>query len=148
MTDEEPAAGKRVRQIAPEYEGTEVYHSLYLPTEWVPDGSYPVIVEYTGNYFPTSGSTGEIKDANLGYGMSGRKQYIWVCMPYVEERRKKNAVTWWGDKHATIDYCKINLPRICEQFGGNPDKVIICGFSRGAIGSSYIGLADDEISAL
>ena len=28
------------------------------------------------------------------------------------------------------------------------DKVIICGFSRGAIGSSYIGLADDEIAAL
>jgi len=28
MTDEAPAAGKRVRQVAPEYEGTQVYHSL------------------------------------------------------------------------------------------------------------------------
>ena len=51
MTEEAPAAGKRVRQVAPEYEGTQVYHSLYLPTDWKPGEKYPVIVEYTGNYF-------------------------------------------------------------------------------------------------
>ena len=52
MTDESPAAGKRVRQVAPEYKGTEVYHALYLPVDWKPGGTYPVIVEYTGNKFP------------------------------------------------------------------------------------------------
>ena len=31
MTSQEPAAGRRVRQVAPEYKGTEVYHALYLP---------------------------------------------------------------------------------------------------------------------
>ena len=148
MSNDEPAAGKRVRQVAPEYEGTEVYHSLYLPTDWKPDGSYPVIVEYTGNKFPAGKGSGEVKDANLGFGMSGGRKYIWVCMPYVEEGRKRNATKWWGDKKATVDYCKVNLPRICRQFGGDPDRVIVCGFSRGAIGSSYIGLADDEIASL
>jgi hypothetical protein len=148
MTDDAPTAGKRVRQVAPEYEATEVYHSLYLPTDWKPGGRFPVIVEYTGNKFPPGKGSGEVKDANLGYGMSGGRGFIWVVMPYVQEGRKENAVTWWGDRQATVDYCKLNLPRICEQFGGDPDKVFICGFSRGAIGSSYIGLADDEIAAL
>tara|TARA_R110002096_G_scaffold55552_8_gene142437 strand:+ start:662 stop:1525 length:864 start_codon:yes stop_codon:yes gene_type:complete len=148
MIEASPVAGERVRQIAPEYEGTQVYHSLYLPVDWKPDGKYPVIVEYTGNHFPPGKGSGEVKDANLGYGMSGGEGFIWVVMPYIEVGRKENAVKWWGDKQATIDYCKVNLPRICKEFGGDPDNVIICGFSRGAIGSSYIGLADDEIAGL
>jgi hypothetical protein len=147
MSDEEPGPGKRVRRVAPEYEGTEVYHALYLPVDWKPGGTYPVIVEYTGNKFPACGSTGEVKDANLGYGISGGRGFIWVSMPYVDVGGQKNAVTWWGDRQATIDYCKVNLPRICKTFGGNPDNLVICGFSRGAIAASYIGLADDEIAA-
>ena len=146
MTDEAPGPGRRVRQVAREYAGTEVYHSLYLPVDWKPGGKYPVIVEYTGNRFPPGKGSGEVKDANLGYGMSGGRGFIWITMPYVEVGRKKNAVLWWGDKQATVDYCKVNLPRICEQFGGDLDNVFVCGFSRGAIGSSYIGLADDAIA--
>ncbi len=69
-------------------------------------------------------------------------------MPYVEKDRKRNAVTWWGDRQATVAYCKVNLPRLCSQFGGDPDRVFLCGFSRGAIGAGYIGLADDAIAGL
>ncbi|MFT6861655.1 MAG: hypothetical protein ACJAVK_000207 [Akkermansiaceae bacterium] len=148
MTDEEPAAGRRVRQVAPEYVGTKVYHSLYLPVAWKVGGKFPVIVEYTGNKFAKCGSTGEVKGANLGFGLTGGKGFIWVAMPYLEKGGKKNAVTWWGDRAATIDYCKTNLPRICEAFGGDPENVFICGFSRGAIATSYLGLGDDEIAAL
>ncbi len=148
MTTEQPAAGRRVRQVALEYEGTEVYHALYLPEDWKPDGNYPVMVEYTGNKFDECGSTGEVKDANLGYGLTGGKGFIWVAMPYIDQGGTRNALTWWGDRQATIDYCKVNVPRICEQFGGDPNCVFICGFSRGAIGASYIGLADDEIASL
>lgn len=148
MTTEPAGIGKRVRQVAPEYEGTDVYHSLYLPTNWKAGGKYPVIVEYTGNKFPPGKGSGEVKDANLGFGMSGGKDFIWVVMPYVQNGRKENTVTWWGDKQATVDYCKMNLPRICNEFGGDPEKVIVCGFSRGAIGCSYIGLADGEIASL
>ena len=148
MTKQSPAAGKRVRQVAPEYQGTDVYHSLYLPVAWKPQRKYPVLVEYTGNKFPPGKGSGEVKDANLGYGISGGKNFIWVVMPYIEKGRQKNAVKWWGDRQATIDYCKVNLPRICEQFGGDSGNVFICGFSRGAIGASYIGLADNEIASL
>ena len=148
MTDGAPGPGRRVRQVAPEYEGTDVHHALYLPVDWRPGGRYPVIVEYTGNYFPACGSTGKVEDANLGYGLTGGRRFIWVAMPYVEKGRRQNAVTWWGDKQATVDYCKTDLPRICEQFGGDPGNCFICGFSRGAIAASYIGLADDEIASL
>ena len=148
MTDDEPAPGKRVRQVAKEYEDTEVYHTLYLPTDWEKGKTYPVIVEYTGNKFPPGKGSGEVKDANLGFGLTGGKGFIWITMPYVQKGGKENAVTWWGDRQATINYCKTNLPRICKQFGGDLDNVFICGFSRGAIACSYIGLADDEIAKL
>ncbi|MCP4886953.1 MAG: hypothetical protein GY904_10125 [Planctomycetaceae bacterium] len=148
MVNLAPAAGRRVRQVAAEYAGTDVYHSLYLPVDWIPEGKYPVIVEYTGNRFPSGKGSGEVKDANLGYGMSGGRGLIWVVMPYIEKNLTENAVQWWGNKQATIDYCKVNLPRICEAFGGDCDNVFFCGFSRGAIGISYIGLGDDEIASL
>ena len=147
MAEGLPAPGKRVRQVAPEYKGTQVYHSLYLPIDWKKGNSYPVLVEYTGNKFPACGSSGEVKGANLGYGLSGGKGFIWVSMPYIQKGKKENAVTWWGDRQATIEYCKVNLPRICEEFGGDPDNLFICGFSRGAIACSYIGLADDKIAS-
>lgn len=147
MTNEAPAPGKRVRQVAPEFKGAQVYHSLYLPTDWQKGKTYPVLVEYTGNKFPACGSTGEVKGANLGYGLSGGEKFIWVSMPYIQKGKKENALTWWGDRQATIDYCKVNLPRICKEFGGDPDNLFICGFSRGAIACGYIGLADDHIAA-
>jgi hypothetical protein len=120
---------------------------LYLPTDWQWGKSFPVLIEYTGNKFVASGATGEVKDANLGYGLSGGKGFIWVTMPYIQKDKKENALTWWGDREATIDYCKVNLPRICADFGGDTNNLFICGFSRGAIACSYIGLADDEIAS-
>lgn len=152
VSEGEPAAGKRVVVTSSEYAGTDVHHMLYLPPDWdakaVADGTrWPVIVEYTGNYFPTSGSTGKVEDAALGFGISGGR-FIWVTLPFVSAEHKQNAVTWWGDEAATIAYAKTNVPRICEKFGGDPDAVFLCGFSRGAIATNYVGLHDDEISKL
>ena len=148
MTYGAPAAGKRVWQQAPEYRGTDVYHSLYLPQKWTPGEKYPVLVEYTGNKFPPGKGSGEVKDANLGYGISGGSKFIWIVMPYIAMDQKHNAVTWWGNREATIQYCKQNIGRICTEFGGDLNNLLICGFSRGAIATSYIGLADDEIAQL
>ncbi|MCR9200344.1 MAG: hypothetical protein NXI04_17045 [Planctomycetaceae bacterium] len=147
-TDGTPAAGRRVRQTAAEYSGTDVYHTVYLPESWTPDGpSLPIIFEYTGNYFPASGSTGEVKDAQLGYCLTGG-QFIWVSLPYIKTGGQENQVTWWGDTAATVEYAKVNVPRIIEQFHADRRTVLLCGFSRGAIGVNYLGLHDDEIAAL
>jgi hypothetical protein len=152
LTEQGPQPGKRATVIAPEYEGTKVRHLIALPDDWTPDWkargkSWPIIAEYTGNFFPTSGSTGEVEGAALGYGLA-RGKAIWVVLPYVAKDGQKNERTWWGDIDATVGYAKTNLPRICAEFGGDPKKVVLCGFSRGAIGVSFLGLHDDEVAKL
>ncbi len=144
---DEPTPGKRAKVIVPEYSGTEVHHVLYLSPDWTREKRWPVVIEYTGNYAPKLGSTGLVEDAALGFGLSGG-ECIWVVMPYVSADGNSNERTWWGDVEATVDYAKTNVPRICEEFGGDPRKIVICGFSRGAIGVNFIGLHDDEIAKL
>ena len=145
-TDHEPAPGKRVRQSNRNYAGTEVYHLLYLPTDWVKGKSYPVIVEYAGNKWKTS--PGTVEGSNLGYGISGGKGVIWISMPFVDKDHQRNATTWWGDVDSTVDYCKKTVNGICAEYGGDSSNVFIAGFSRGAIACNYIGLHDDEIASL
>ena len=152
QADAAPAAGRRVAVTPPEYAGTQVHHSLWLPADWNPawrggKTRWPVIVEYTGNSSPAHGSTGRVQDAGLGYGLSAAR-FIWVVLPYVADDGRHNEVTWWGDVEATVAYAKKNVPRICAEFGGDPGKVLVCGFSRGAIGVNFIGLHDDEIAGL
>jgi hypothetical protein len=152
MTEGEPTAGKRVQVTPTEYESSQVHHSLYLPVDWTAKKAaagekWPVIVEYTGNHFPVAGSTGEVSGANLGYGIS-RGKFIWVVLPFIEPDRSSNAIRWWGDEALTVEYAKCNVPRICKEYGGDSNKVLICGFSRGAIAVNYIGLHDDEIAKL
>jgi len=151
-TDHAPAPGKRVRQINKNYAGTEVYHLLYLPTDWVKGKKYPVIVEYAGNgpYSNMYGDTcsGRVEGCNLGYGISGGKGVIWICMPFISKDHKNNQLKWWGDVEATVDYCKQTVRQICADYGGDSSKVFIAGFSRGAIACNYIGLHDDEIASL
>jgi len=148
----EPTADKRAIVTTPEYAGTEVYHTLYLPPDWTSDWqaqnkSWPVIVEYTGNKAPSLGSTGLVEDAALGFGITGGR-FIWIVLPYVSSDHQRNELTWWGDIEATVAYAKTNVPRICEMYGGDPQSVLLSGFSRGAIAVNFIGLHDDEIAKL
>jgi len=152
LTTGAPQPGKRVAVTPPEYAGTQVRHLIALPDDWTPDWQargkrWPVIAEYTGNFFPASGSTGEVEGAALGYGVA-RGKAIWIVLPYVAKDHRKNEVTWWGDIDATVGYAKTNVPRICAEFGGDRQKVVLCGFSRGAVGVSFLGLHDDEVAKL
>lgn len=146
VTDDSPSPGARVRQYNKDYVGSKVYHTLYLPTDWKPNETYPVIVEYAGNKWRTS--LGTVEGSSLGYGITGGKGVIWICMPYVNQEEMRNQETWWGDVDATVAYCKHTVKRICNEYGGDADNVFIAGFSRGAIACNFIGLHDDEIAAL
>ena len=152
MATGQPAPGMRMKQVAKEYQDTEVYHALYLPPDWQENKCYPVIVEYAGNgpYENRFGDqcTGKVDDCKLGYGISGGKGFIWVCMPYISKDCKRNQLQWWGDVGTTVDYCKETVSRICGEYGGDSSAVILAGFSRGAIACNYIGLHDDEIAHL
>lgn len=147
-----PGPGLRVRQQLKGFEGTDLYHALYLPRDWNPRRRYPLVVEYAGNgnYRNQYGdvSLGVPEGSNLGYGLSGGHGMIWVCLPYVNAREKKVQVTWWGDVAATLDYCHRAVRMLSGDFGADRRRVLLCGFSRGAIGCNYLGLHDDRIAKL
>ncbi|HJN81537.1 MAG: hypothetical protein QF749_04230 [Verrucomicrobiota bacterium] len=152
----QPKAGKRVKQTIPDYENTHVYHVTYLPTDWINGERYPVLIEYAGNQYRGAYgdiSTGRPEGSKMGYGISGGRGFVWVCLPYLTADKNDIAVHWWGDSknrtaQPTLDYCKKAVPWICEKYGGDPDRVILCGFSRGAIACNYLGLYDNEIAKL
>ena len=151
-TDEKPAAGRRVKVQLPEFAGSSVFHVLYLPPDWADGKRYSVIVEYPGNggFSNSLGdkSTGRVEDCVLGYGISGGRDFIWLCLPFVEPVSKSHAIQWWGDADATAAYCRKAVRQICDVYGGDPERLILCGFSRGAIATSFIGLRDDETARL
>lgn len=142
----QPAAGLRVRQTLQAYQATQIHHTLYLPTDWEKGKRYPVIVEYAGNQYQSS--LGTVEGCSLGYGISGGQGVIWVCLPFVDSEKGENALRWWGDVAATVDYCKMVVAEVCDRYRGNPNQVFIAGFSRGAIACNYIGLHDDSIAKL
>jgi hypothetical protein len=151
MGQGKPEPGVRVRQTTSGYERTQVHHALYLPEDWQPKRKCPLIVEFAGNHWKTS--PGTVEGSQLGYGVSGGKQFIWLCMPYLNEAGTTNVGTWWGDEptyrvRPTIDYCVKTVRSVCDQYNGDSNNVILSGFSRGAIACNYIGLHDDDIATL
>ena len=168
-----PGAGKRVRAVAPGFEHTQVYHPLYLPSEWKSksEKKYPVIVEYMGNgpFNDRMGdiSTGRPEDSNLGWGFAqpvGSK-YIWISMPFLSAdlgNETEILTYWWGcpssdagrpcvesfDIKPTISYLHSALNQAFALYGGDPENVVITGWSRGAIATGAIGLYDDTTSKL
>jgi hypothetical protein len=142
ITSGDPAPGKMVLQSLPAYAGTELAHTVYLPTDWVAGKRFPVMIEYLGNY-------GRVRDnKNIGYALSGGQGFIWVVLPFVSADGKSDMDLWWGDTKATVAYAKEAVPSICRQWGGDPAQVILVGYSRGAIACNFIGLHDDEIARL
>lgn len=152
MTEGLPSAGKRTRQQLDRYKNSDIFHALYLPTDYEAGQKYPVIFEFAGNgpFENRLGDkcSGKIEDCNLGFGISGGKGFIWVCVPFVSHDGKSNQLQWWGDVDASVEYCKQVVELICSKYGGERKQLFLCGFSRGAIGCNYVGLHDDEIAGL
>lgn len=151
----QPSPGKRVRQTTKGYDATTVHHVLFLPQNWQPDRSYPILVEFAGNgnYANALGdiSTGKPEDCMIGYGLSGGEDCIWLVLPYLQKREEgsfENCLQWWGDLAETKRYCRSSIEEICSSYGGDRQRIVLCGFSRGAIGCNYFGLHDDDISKL
>ena len=143
VTIGQPVPGKRALQALPQYEESDVRHALYLPTDWEQGKTYPVLVEYTGNNGTVKGGK-----ACQGYGISGGKGFLWLCLPYVSEDGENDMDWWWGDPDRTAAYAKTALTSVCKKWGGDPNAVILTGYSRGAIACNYIGLRNDDIAEL
>lgn len=151
-----PAAGLRVPIRATGWTPDTIYHLLYLPTDWHASGTFPVIVEWTGNQYKNPNGdvcSGKPEDAKLGFGISGGKGSIWVTLPYLDHSGTQAVTTWWGDSpshdpRATLAYCRAAVSEVCSRFGGDPQRVVLAGFSRGSIAANYLGLHDEETARL
>ena len=142
LTDGVPTPGQYIKVVAPEYEGTGVYHGVYLPPDWTPERRYPVIVESPCNTYGQF--TGKVDDTRMGYHWAGCRDYVWIVMPYILNDANLNS--GWGDTPATLEYWRTNVPRTLAAVGGDPGAVVVTGFSRGALGAGWIGLQDDGIA--
>ena len=147
----------RIKEVLAGYEKTELYHVTWLPTDWKAGRRYPVIIELAGNgpYKSPYGdiSTGRPEGSKLGYGISGGRGYIWICLPFVNGAGSQITTRWWGtrpdyDPQPTLKYIKQAVPELCRKYHGDPRRVVLAGFSRGAIACNYIGLYDDEVARL
>jgi predicted esterase len=152
VEDGAPAPGRRVgHHLVPSGAGIETPPAalLYLPSDWQPGGIHPVVVEYPGNIFFTAGcySTGRPEQCVMGYGMTRGRGAIWISLPFVDAAGHV-AENGWGDPDATADFCVRAVEDVCERFGGDRDRLVLTGFSRGAIACGFIGLRNDRIAAL
>ena len=154
ISDMKPAAGRRVFVFNSNKKENGLYHCLYLPNDWNPSHTYPLLVEFGGNQHTGKlgdVSTGLPEDCSLGFGLSAGVGCIWVSLPFVDHSGAKVTKTWWGDPpnynpQPTIDYCLMTIDSICEQYGADRSRIILCGFSRGAIACNYLGLQNEEIA--
>jgi hypothetical protein len=152
VTTGTPRAGARVWQTNEQYTGWNVAHALYLPTDWNKGRQYPVLFEYAGNdnFRNALGDRcdGTIESCEMGYGLSGGRGMIWVSLPFVDAKTRAHAREWWGDPDETAKYCRLAADQVCHEYGGDPERLVLMGFSRGAIACNYIGLRDDKIASL
>lgn len=163
------SAGVRIRETAPGGFPPTLYHGLYLPSDWSPrpPTPFPVIVEWGGNG-PWESPAGDFSCGgplcnNLGYGASGGAGFIWLQLPFANEAGNATQGWWWGcptpmppngqcpghfNTNTTLAYAHAAVAHVVAAYSGDPSRVVLAGFSRGALAVSYLGLADDAISGL
>ncbi len=148
VSDAKPTAGKRVRYRLSD--DSELYGVLYLPIDWRKGESYPLIVEFPGNIFYTEKcySTGLPEQCTIGYGVSKGKGVILLSLPFVDYKKGAIAPSGWGRADDTAHYTVEMVESICSKYGADPKRIMLTGFSRGAIACGFIGLRNDRIASL
>lgn len=152
-----PGPGRRVLQKAPGFEQTEAYHVLSLPTDWNKDRKSPVLVELAGNgpYRNAAGdfNSGRVEDGELAGGLGGTDGFLVLNLPYLNSAGTTNVTQWWGTPpdyrvQPTLDYWQAAIRQVCDSYGGDREKLVLAGFSRGALATHSLGLHDDQIAPL
>jgi hypothetical protein len=139
-----PEAGKRVKIHLPEY--PEAYYILFLPYNFTHTAQFPIIFESPGNIYNEI-SDGLPDSACLGYGISFGMDYIWVCVPFIDDQGII-VTRWYGDNPlSSVNFWLAVLDDLNSRLSVAKDKIILSGFSRGAIGVCCIGNYNDEIAS-
>ena len=103
--------------------------------------------------------------SNLGFGISGGIRYIWISMPFLTSDLGQHtaiSTSWWGcpqttprgdcgpafNATPTIDYTEQAVRHVVERYNGDPERIMVTGWSRGAIACGAIALENDRIAKL
>jgi hypothetical protein len=150
-----PEPGKRILKLS--FFQSLPSATLYLPTNWSKDRKWPVLVELTGNggYRNDLGDTcsGSATEAQLAYGLSGGYDAICLSVPFLNNSGDNQVGLWWGDPPTydpaeTVRIINREVAEACEKYHGDPDRVILVGFSRGSIAVNAIGLSTAHAARL
>lgn len=145
-TSGSPAASSRVKVNIAGW-NANVWHSLYLPSNYSTSRTWPIIIELPGNLYSYGNGTPD--DYYMGHGLSQGKDFIWVVAPFLNTLGTANAPTWWGDGTIngdyakTIEYWDAIIADLVANYHGDSTKVVLMGFSRGAIAVNFIGTSSD-----
>ena len=91
-------------------------------------------------------------DGDLTYGLSGGYGAICLTLPFLNNNDQIQQ-KWWGNgtperPSPTLDYWREVVADTCEKYHGDPNRVILVGFSRGSIAVNAVGLSTDEAAGL
>ena len=148
-----PSAGERVKVNLAGWNAA-IYHSLYLPQNYSTDRTWPIIIDLPGNanHFENGLPDG---DCYLGWGLSKGVNFIWALCPFINTAETAMAPTWWGDGSSpttqgiasTVHYITDLIANIVANYHGDINKVVLMGWSRGAIACGYIGCSSDVMAS-
>lgn len=157
QAEEAPAAAGRRTFVRLETNQPEIAYVVFLPANWEPSRKWPVFAELPGNggYQDANGDhcSGLPEDCVMGYGLTEGRDWIWVCLPFLSGDGSTIARQWWGDAPmhdpaATLRFWRAALADVHRRFAGDPEAVVLAGFSRGAIACNALGLHDDDTASL
>ena len=129
-----------------------IYYTIYLPANYSTGKTWPVIMDLPmNNYNPGNGEIfyGTPEEEYLGYGLSMGGNFIVVVPAFVNIDKTNIASSWWGSGNIsdsyqnTLDFWQAVLTDIETNFHADLSRVILAGFSRGAIASGYLGCSSD-----
>jgi len=139
---------------------------------------FPLIVELAGNgpwQSPFGDvSLGRPEGSNLGFGITGGVSAVWISVPMLTSGGEFVETWWWGcppvapftgdppvttgagaghcggacNTTAAVRFLADTVRFALTAYNGDPGRVVIAGFSRGAVGVNYLGLADEDVASL
>ncbi len=148
MVEGTPAKGKVTKRNITGW-NNNVYYTIYLPSNYSATGTKnPVIFDLPPNEYETYNGKPECE--YLGYGLGYGSDFIVVVAPFLNADGSNLATTYWGagtlagDYTKTLEFWQAILTDIETNFNSDPDRVILTGFSRGAVACSYLGCSTYE----
>ena len=142
------------------------------------DARLPLIVELAGNgpwQSPFGDvSMGRPEGSNLGFGITAGAGAVWLSLPMLTAAGDFVETWWWGcpatapfsgepptttgqgaghcgaacNVTAAVRYLAETVRYAADAYHTDPARVVIAGFSRGAVGVNYLGLNNDDIASL